>query len=104
MRKIGIVGLGYVGLPLAVGFGGKRPVVAFDINRQRVDQLQQGFDKNKEVTSGELNVAQNIRFTADTDDLRDCDFYIVAVPTPITSDNKPDLGHLDQVAGSLPRC
>lgn len=95
MRKIGIVGLGYVGLPLAVEFGGKRPVVAFDINRQRVEQLQQGFDKNNEVTSGEFNVAKHVLFTADTDDLRECDFYIVAVPTPISSDNKPDLSHLD---------
>lgn len=95
MRKVGIVGLGYVGLPLAVEFGAKRPVIAFDVDQQRVKQLKQFFDKNNEITSEELRCSKYLRVTADSDDLVPCNFYIVAVPTPISSEKKPDLRSIE---------
>ncbi len=89
-RKIAVVGLGYVGLPVAVEFGKKQEVIGFDINKNRIDTLKQGFDYTNEVSQEDLKVA-NIKFTDDATQLMGCDFIIVAVPTPINENRQPDL-------------
>ena len=89
--KLAIVGLGYVGLPLAVEFGRKRSVVGFDINQRRIDQLKAGNDYTLETTSEELASAQHLSYTTQIDDLRACNCYIVTVPTPIDEYKRPDL-------------
>jgi UDP-N-acetyl-D-galactosamine dehydrogenase len=81
--RIGIVGLGYVGLPLAVEFGRKYPTVGFDVKASRVEELKGGRDSTLEVPQDELADSKNLEFTADAADLADCNFYIVTVPTPI---------------------
>ncbi|EJL72829.1 Vi polysaccharide biosynthesis UDP-N-acetylglucosamine C-6 dehydrogenase TviB [Variovorax sp. Varisp85] len=90
-QPIAIIGLGYVGLPLAVEFGKKRPVVGFDINAARIADLQAGRDRTLETTPGELNAAEQLRFTAHIEDLRECGVFIVTVPTPVDAANRPDL-------------
>ncbi|MEE4187011.1 MAG: nucleotide sugar dehydrogenase [Roseobacter sp.] len=89
--KIGIIGLGYVGLPLAVAFGTKRPVIGFDINTSRIEALQAGQDTTLETRAEELAAAHQLHFTADPADLRDCNVYIVTLPTPVDDSNRPDL-------------
>ena len=89
--KLAIVGLGYVGLPLAVEFGRKGPVVGFDINQRRIDQLKAGNDHTLETTSEELASAQHLSYTTQMEDLRACNCYIVTVPTPIDEYKRPDL-------------
>src|SRR5690349_15346626 len=90
-QPIAIIGLGYVGLPLAVEFGKKRRVVGFDINAKRITELQGGHDHTLETTSEELKAATQLVFTSHADDLRDCAVFIVTVPTPIDNANRPDL-------------
>ncbi|MER9335524.1 nucleotide sugar dehydrogenase [Mesorhizobium sp. M0293] len=90
-RKIAIIGLGYVGLPLAVAFGAARDVVGFDIDQSRVDALRRGEDHTLEASNDEINAATRLRFTTDKADLRDCGIFIVTVPTPIDRANRPDL-------------
>ncbi|ARU61203.1 GDP-mannose dehydrogenase [Tumebacillus avium] len=90
MRKIAIVGLGYVGLPVAAAFGEVVPVLGFDINQHRVDTLKQGYDYTNEMSAEELARTQ-IDYTADPARLAESDFIIVAVPTPIDQAKKPDL-------------
>lgn len=90
-QPIAIIGLGYVGLPLAVEFGKKRRVVGFDINVKRITELQGGHDHTLETTSEELEAATQLAFTAHADDLRECTVFIVTVPTPIDNANRPDL-------------
>ncbi|MGG3449092.1 nucleotide sugar dehydrogenase [Domibacillus aminovorans] len=89
-RKIGVVGLGYVGLPVAVAFGQEHDIVGFDINQHRIETLLQGVDYTNEVTSEELQEA-NIMFTSNPSSLAEVDFIIVAVPTPINEHKQPDL-------------
>jgi UDP-N-acetyl-D-glucosamine/UDP-N-acetyl-D-galactosamine dehydrogenase len=89
--KIAIIGLGYVGLPLAVEFGKQRPVVGFDLNPQRIDELKSQQDKTGEVSREELASAQNLSFATKPAAIADCNIYIVTVPTPIDQYNKPDL-------------
>lgn len=89
-RRIAVVGLGYVGLPVAVAFGRKSQVVGFDVNEKRIEKLRKGEDSTGEVSSEELK-SSNVVFTSKAEDLRAADFYIVAVPTPIDSANRPDL-------------
>jgi UDP-N-acetyl-D-galactosamine dehydrogenase len=91
-EKIAVIGLGYVGLPVAIAFGRKLPTIGFDIRQRRVDQLKQGHDDTLEVTDDELASAKQLELTADPSRLADCTFYIVAVPTPIDGNNRPDLG------------
>jgi UDP-N-acetyl-D-galactosamine dehydrogenase len=91
MQKIAIIGLGYVGLPLAVAFGEKRPVVGFDIHARRIAQLQAGADFTREVSREELAAARGLSFTDNLDELRDCQVFIVTVPTPIDDAKNPDL-------------
>jgi UDP-N-acetyl-D-glucosamine/UDP-N-acetyl-D-galactosamine dehydrogenase len=92
-RKIAVVGLGYVGLPVAVAFGKSHAVVGFDINVERIRELRSGKDSTDEVSADELAVS-NVRYTNDIAALRECDFFIVAVPTPVDAGNKPDLAPL----------
>lgn len=89
--KLAIIGLGYVGLPLAVEFGRYRSVVGFDINQRRIDELKAGNDLTLETTKEELTAAKNLTFTTRPDDLRGCNCYIVTVPTPIDAYKRPDL-------------
>lgn len=91
MDKIGIIGLGYVGLPLAVEFGKSRPVVGFDIDRDRISALGRGEDSTRETDGEDLAAAQHLCFTDDVERLRDCSIYIVTVPTPIDEHRRPDL-------------
>jgi UDP-N-acetyl-D-galactosamine dehydrogenase len=89
--KIAIIGLGYVGLPLAVEFGKSRPVMGFDTNRQRIDELIKGTDKTLEVTSRDLSLSTNLSFSSQLFDIADCGIYIITVPTPIDSAKRPEL-------------
>ena len=93
-KKIAVIGLGYVGLPLAVEFGKKRHVVGFDIKDTRIQELQQGVDHTLEVSSEELASASNLSFTNQIEDLKDSEIYIVTVPTPIDKNKEPDLSLL----------
>jgi UDP-N-acetyl-D-galactosamine dehydrogenase len=87
--RIGVVGLGYVGLPLAVEFGKKYPTVGFDVNSARVAELEQGTDSTLETSPEELAAAQHLVNTVDVSRLSDCNFYVVTVPTPIGDSNRP---------------
>jgi UDP-N-acetyl-D-galactosamine dehydrogenase len=89
--KLSIIGLGYVGLPLAVEFGRKRPVVGFDINQRRIEELKAGNDLTLETTQEELAAARHLSYTTNLDDLRGSNCYIVTVPTPIDEHKRPDL-------------
>ncbi len=89
--RIGVIGLGYVGLPLAVAFGRKHPTVGLDINHQRIVELRQGHDSSLECTREELLAADKLTITDDTAELQDCNIYIVTVPTPIDEFKRPDL-------------
>ena len=91
---IAIIGLGYVGLPLAVEFGGKFRTIGFDINSRRIEELQAGHDSTLEVNTDELKAAQRLEFSTKLDDLIAADVYIVTVPTPIDEHKRPDLGPL----------
>jgi UDP-N-acetyl-D-glucosamine/UDP-N-acetyl-D-galactosamine dehydrogenase len=89
-RKIAIVGLGYVGLPIAVAFGKKEHVIAFDINQSRIDELQLGFDRNEDIQKAEFE-GSKAEYTNNSERLREADFIIVAVPTPVDDAKRPDL-------------
>lgn len=89
-RKIAVVGLGYVGLPIAVAFGKRQRVIGFDINKAKITELQQGFDRTGEVSSSDLKTA-DVSYTCQPSDLKAADFIIVAVPTPINEALQPDL-------------
>ena len=99
--KIGIVGLGYVGLPLAVEFGKKVPTTGFDINQVRVEQLLDGIDSTLECTSEQLQEATQLKFTSNLADLSDVNVYIVTVPTPIDENNSPDLTPLRKASEAV---
>lgn len=89
--KLAVVGLGYVGLPLAVEFGRKRSVVGFDINQKRINELKAGRDLTLETTEEELLAATKLNYSCNQEDLRECNCYIITVPTPIDSHKRPDL-------------
>ncbi len=94
--KIAVIGLGYVGLPVAVEFGKKRPTLGFDIRESRVADLKKGHDETLEVESEELTEAAHLSYSCDPADLADCDVFIVTVPTPIDGANRPDLTPLQK--------
>jgi len=94
-KKIAIIGLGYVGLPLAVEFGKKRRVVGFDINQSRINDLKNGIDSTLELTSQELKGLVHLSYTASLDDINDCTIFIITVPTPIDKYKRPDLTALE---------
>ncbi|TAE01696.1 MAG: nucleotide sugar dehydrogenase, partial [Bacteroidetes bacterium] len=91
MNKIAVIGLGYVGLPLAVEFGKKYEVIGFDIKEKRIKELSQGIDLTLEVSESELKNIKNLRFSSDIEDLRKANIFIITVPTPIDQYKKPDL-------------
>lgn len=99
--KLGIIGLGYVGLPLAVEFGKKYPTLGFDINTKRVGELKQGHDFTLELSSEELADSEFISYSTDVDDLKTCNVYIVTVPTPIDKNKQPDLSPLVKASAML---
>ncbi len=99
--KIAVIGLGYVGLPLAVEFGKQRDVVGFDLNPQRIDELKNQMDNTGEVSPEELAAASQLSFATDSAAIADCNLYIVTVPTPIDQFNKPDLRPLLEASDTV---
>lgn len=99
--KIAIIGLGYVGLPLAVEFGKKRKTLGFEINQSRVDELQSGEDSTLECSPEELKEATHLSYTTDTEQLKNCNVFIVTVPTPINEHKQPDLTPLEKASEML---
>ncbi|HNV29069.1 MAG TPA: nucleotide sugar dehydrogenase [Cyclobacteriaceae bacterium] len=91
MEKVGIIGLGYVGLPLAVEFGKILDVVGFDINQSRIEELKSGYDRTLEVDKDELNSATRLSYSASPQDLKQVNYFIVTVPTPVDEYKTPDL-------------
>lgn len=100
-QKIALIGLGYVGLPLAVEFGKIRPVLGFDINQARIAELRAGKDSTLEVTSEDLVAATQLEYSCNAADLADCGIFIVTVPTPIDSANRPDLTPLEKASETV---
>lgn len=90
-KKIAIIGLGYVGLPLAVEFGKKYSVLGFDINKARIEELKNGYDRTLEVDEANLRSSTNLSFSCDKDELKSCNIFIVTVPTPVDEYKRPDL-------------
>jgi UDP-N-acetyl-D-galactosamine dehydrogenase len=103
MKKIVIIGLGYVGLPLAVEFGKTRPVLGFDINQYRVEELLSGKDHTLECSPEELAQAKYLTYSADAEHLKSCQVFIVTVPTPVDKANRPDLTPLVQASEMVGR-
>ncbi len=101
--KLSIIGLGYVGLPLAVEFGRNRTVVGFDINQRRIDELMAGNDYTLETSPDQLAAAKHLSYTTNLDDLRCCNCYIVTVPTPIDEHKRPDLTPLIKASETVGR-
>ena len=101
--RVGVVGLGYVGLPVAVAFGQKYPTVGIDIKAQRVANLKAGYDETKEATAEELAAATQLSFTTDWADVAQCNVFIVTVPTPLNDHNHPDLYPLKSATQAIGR-
>ena len=101
-RSIAVVGLGYVGLPIAVAFGKIGPVVGFDVNKKKIEELQKGIDRTGEVSKEDLGLAQ-VRYTSEAADLKSANFIIVAVPTPINDALQPDLTALQKASELIGR-
>jgi UDP-N-acetyl-D-galactosamine dehydrogenase len=101
MEKVGIIGLGYVGLPLAVEFGKVIDVIGFDINKDRIDELKKGYDRTKEVTAEELKASTKLSYSFDQADLRGVNYFIVTVPTPVDEYKKPDLRPLESASKTV---
>lgn len=99
--KIAVIGLGYVGLPLAVEFGKKHPVIGFDINQNRIGELKSGTDHTLEVDHEELTSAKQLQFSSDIRELNECNFFIVTVPTPIDEYKQPDLTPLVKASTAI---
>ncbi len=102
-RTIAVIGLGYVGLPLAVELGKKRPVIGFDIKADRITELQAAHDHTLEVPADELREAKHLRFTSRAEDLREARIFIVTVPTPVDKTNRPDLEPLIKASETVGR-
>ncbi|PMH45959.1 Vi polysaccharide biosynthesis protein VipA/TviB [Vibrio sp. 10N.286.49.B3] len=99
--RVGIIGLGYVGLPLAVEFGKQSPTVGFDINQARIDELTRCYDSTLECSDEELSEAVHLSYSASLNDLKECNVYIVTVPTPIDEHKRPDLSPLIKASEAL---
>jgi len=100
-KTIGIIGLGYVGLPLAVEFGKKYPTIGFDINKLRIEELRNGIDRTLEIDSENLKSSLNLEFTSDPGELAKCQIYIITVPTPVDNNNRPVLTPLYKASESI---
>lgn len=101
--KIALIGLGYVGLPLAASFAHKYQVVGFDINTKRVDELNSGLDSTNELSTEQLKevIGATLNLTTSLDDIASCNIFIVTVPTPVTSSNSPDLTPIIKASESV---
>lgn len=99
--RIGVIGLGYVGLPLAAAFAAAYPTVGFDIDASRIEELRRGIDRTREVESGELAAAERLRYTGDPNELREVNFYVVTVPTPLDEHKSPDLEPLRRASETV---
>ena len=99
--KIAIIGLGYVGLPLAVEFGKKYDTVGFDINQRRIEELKKGIDRTLETSAEDIRAAKRLRVTTDIEDIRPCTVVIVTVPTPIDPYNRPDLTPVEKATETV---
>ena len=95
-KKIALIGLGYVGLPLAVEFGKKRQIIGYDIDKNRISQLLNGIDPTLELSNQELKEAIHLSYTTNPDDIKECSIFIVSVPTPIDKHKRPDLTALEK--------
>ena len=100
-KSIAVIGLGYVGLPLAVEFGKRRHVIGFDTNKNRLNDLKNGFDSTLEIALQELNEATYLRYTSKLDEIKKCEIYIITVPTPIDSNKNPNFGPLKKASQSI---
>lgn len=103
VKKIAVIGLGYVGLPLAVEFGVKRSVVGYDVNPRRIEELTLGIDRTLECSSEQISAATHLRFTQELRDIADCQLLIITVPTPIDQAKRPDMTHLVNASQSVGR-
>src|SRR5688572_26692560 len=101
--RIAVIGLGYVGLPLAIEFGRLYETLGYDIDAQRVADLREGRDNNHESSAGEIASAAKLRFSADVSDLRDCNVYVVTVPTPVDEHKRPDFTPLLEASRAVGR-
>ncbi|MEJ2479669.1 MAG: Vi polysaccharide biosynthesis UDP-N-acetylglucosamine C-6 dehydrogenase TviB [Acidihalobacter sp.] len=99
--RIGIIGLGYVGLPLAVEFGRQWPTLGFDVNAKRIAELRDGHDHTREVEPEELRASSRLGFSEDPRDLRDCNVYVITVPTPVDRNKRPDLSPLESASRTV---
>lgn len=102
--RIAVIGLGYVGLPLAVAFGSQRPTLGFDINAARVRELREGRDLTREVSPQDLAAASQLRFSSTAQDLADYNVYVVSVPTPVTDSRVPDFGPMLSATRTIAPC
>ena len=100
-NRIGILGLGYVGLPLAIEFGKQFDTVGFDINHERIQALREGRDSTHESTPDEISQARQLRFTTAREDLQSCNVFIVTVPTPVDDSNRPDFQPLESASSTI---
>ena len=100
-KKIALIGLGYVGLPLAIEFSKKHSVVGFDINQSRIEELKNGTDSTLETTSQELKGAVHLSYTTNLEDIKDCTIFIITVPTPIDKHKRPNLAPLEKSSESV---
>ena len=101
--KLAIIGLGYVGLPLAVEFGKKRPTIGYDICKDRIKELNQGIDRSRESSLQAIKSSSHLVFTSNLNDVVDCNIFIISVPTPIDEHNSPDLSILKSVSIDIGR-
>ena len=99
--KIAVIGLGYVGLPLAVEFGKRYPVIGFDLDKERINELKKGYDRTKEVSENELKKSRNLKLNYLPDSIKNSNTYIITVPTPVDSSNEPDLEPLESATNLI---
>ena len=101
--RLAVIGLGYVGLPLAVEFAKKRKVVGYDVNDKRINELNSGYDKTLEINNGRFKVSKNLKLVKKIEDIKDCNCFIITVPTPIDKFKKPNLVPLIRATETIGR-
>ena len=101
--RVCVIGLGYVGLPLAVEFGKKYETIGYDLNQSRIADLRQGVDRTKEIEAIELVSANRLSFTSSYEDVSDSNVYIITVPTPLDKSNNPDLRSIKEASNTVDR-
>ena len=99
--KLAIIGLGYVGLPLAIEFGKIRNVIGFDINTHRINELKSNLDSNLDISAEDFKSSKKLKFTNNINDIKDCLIFIITAPTPVNNKNKPDLRILKKICETI---